>query len=50
MNIKSIGGKEFLIVNTINENSLNPFCINVEKIRYIREYKEKDKKHQNRWG
>lgn len=50
MNVKSIGGKEFLIVNTINENSLNPFYINVEKIRYIREYKEKDKKYQNRWG
>jgi hypothetical protein len=45
MNIQSIGGKDFLVVDTINESrSLNPFSINVSQIRYLREYTTNNKK------
>lgn len=39
MNIKSIAGKEFLVIDSFSENKdLNPFYINISRIRYFREY------------
>lgn len=43
MNIKSIAGKEFLVISSFSEKqSLNPFYINIAEIRYLREYVDGD--------
>lgn len=39
MNTQSIGKNEFLVVDILNESrNLNPFSININQIRYLREY------------
>lgn len=50
MNIKSIAGKEFMLIDAFSEKaSLNPFYINIAEIRYLREYVEADNsKRQNK--
>lgn len=50
MNVQSIGGKEFLVIDTFEDRSkhLNPFSINIKQIRYIREYT--DEKIKNAWA
>jgi hypothetical protein len=42
MNIKCKAGVEFLTINVVGDSEhLNPFDINIEQIRYIREYADK---------